>query len=163
MEIPRVYTVTFAASAQTSAVDWFELINGASGMCALLGVDISQTTETGDTGEEMIDWYVKRATGSYTSGSGGNTGVARTSLNPGDSAATFTAETLNTTKVAVGTGALATVHNSAFNVRQGLYQFWTPETAIRWGASSALAIGMTGAPADSVTWVGTVYVGELAP
>ena len=163
MEIPRVYTVTFAASAQTGAVDWFELITGASGMCALLGIDIGQTTELGDAQEEQIDWYVKRATGSYTSGSGGNTNVARTSLNPGDAAATFTAETLNTTKIAVGTGTLTTVHNSAFNLRNGLYQFWTPETAIRWSASSALAIGMTGAPADSVTWVGTAYVAELAP
>ena len=163
MEIPRVYTVEFAASAQAGAIDWFELTTGASGMCALLGIDISQTTEVGDAQEEMIDWYIKRATGSYTSGSGGNTGVARVTLNPNDTAATFTAETLNTTRIAVGTGTLTSVHNSAFNVRQGLYQFWTPETAIRWGASSALAIGMTGAPADSVTWVGTVYVGELAP
>lgn len=160
---PRVYVVNFAASAQTNKVDWLELISGASGYLLLLGLDIGQTTELGDTAEEQIDWYIKRATGSYTSGSGGNTGVTRSPVHPGDAAATFTAETLNTTQIAVGTGALATMHNSAFNLRAGLVQFWTPETAIGIGPSSALAIGMTGNPADSVTWVGTAYVGEISP
>jgi hypothetical protein len=159
---PRVYTVIFGASAQTNAVDWFELTAPSTMGIMLLGLDISQTTELGDAAEEMIDWYVKRATSTYTSGSGGNTSVTRSPINPGDAAASFTAETLNTTKIAVGTGALATVHNSAFNVRAGLDKLWTPETAIRCPASGALAIGMTANPADSITWVGTAYVGELS-
>jgi hypothetical protein len=159
----RVYTVVFAASAQAVAVDWFELIAGANVGIALLGLDICQTTELGDAAEEQIDWYIKRGSGSYTSGSGGNTGVARTPVRSGDAAATFTAETLNTTRIAVGTGTLTTVLNSAFNLRVGLQLFWTPETAITLKASEALAIGQTGAPADSVTWVGTAYVAELLP
>lgn len=160
---PRVYTVSFAASAQAGAIDWLELITGASGHLVLLGLDIGQTTELGDAAEEQIDWYIKRATGTYTSGSGGNTGVARPPIVPGDAAATFTAESLNTTRIAVGTGVLTTVFNSAFNLRSGLQVFWTPETAPRLGVSSAIAVGMTGAPADSVTWVGSAYVGELSP
>lgn len=159
----RVYTVLFAASAQTNAVDWFELIAGSTTGIALLGIDIGQTTELGDAAEEQIDWYIKRASGSYTSGSGGNTGVARSPVRAGDAAATFTAESLNTTKIAVGTGTLTTMHNSAFNLRTGLLQYWTPETAISCSASQAIAIGMTGNPADSVTWVGTAYVAELIP
>lgn len=159
----RCYTVVFAASAQAGAVDWFELIAGTTTGIALLGLDISQTTELGDAQEEQIDWYIKRASGTYTSGSGGNTGVARAPVRAGDNAATFTAETLNTTRIAVGTGTLTTVHNSSFNLRSGLVQFWTPETAITTSISQALAIGMTGAPADSVTWVGTAYVAELLP
>lgn len=161
--LSRVYTVGFAASAQAGAVDWFELITGASGALALLGLDIAQTTELGDTAEEQVGWRIIRATGSYTSGSGGNTGVARPAIAPGDSAATFTAETLNTTQIAVGTGTLTTLLQSAFNVRVGLQMFWTPETAPRIGASSALSIGMTAAPADSITWIGTAYVSEIAP
>jgi hypothetical protein len=159
----RCYTVVFAASAQAGAVDWFELIAGSTTGLALLGLDIGQTTELGDAAEEQIDWYIKRASGTYTSGSGGNTGVARTPVRAGDAAATLTAETLNTTRIAVGTGTLTTCHNSAFNLRNGLLQFWTPETAFTCSASQALAIGMTGAPADSVTWVGTAYVAELIP
>jgi hypothetical protein len=159
----RVYTVVFAASAQTNKVDWYELQTTSASGLALLGLDIGQTTELGDAAEEQIDWYIKRASGAYTSGSGGNTSVARTPVRSGDAAATITAETLNTTQIAVGSGTLTTVLNSAFNLRSGLLQFWTPETAITAKASEALAIGMTGNPADSVTWVGTAYVAELLP
>lgn len=159
----RVYTVSFAATAATAAVDWFELTTTSAGSIALLGLDIGQTTELGDTAEEQIGWYIKRATGSFTSGSGGNTGVARPQVHAGDANATFTAETMNTTEVAVGSGTLTTMLQSAFNLRGGLQMFWTPETAIHCGISSALAIGLTAAPADSVTWIGTAYVAELAP
>jgi hypothetical protein len=159
----RVYAVSFAATAETNKVDWFELTTGSTGYIRILYIDIGQTTELGDAQEEQIDWYIKRGTGSYTSGSGGNSSVARTAVLPGDAAATFTAETLNTTQIAVGTGTLTTIHNSAFNLRAGLQVAFTPEVAPACAPSSALAIGMTGNPADSVTWVGTVYVEELSP
>lgn len=159
----RAYTVSFAASAQTAAIDWFELIAGASVGIVLLGLDISQTTELGDAAEEQISWYIKRASGSYTSGSGGNTSVARPPVRAGDGAATFTAETLNTTQIAVGSGTLTTMLQSSFNLRAGLDKLWTPETAITCGGSQALAIGLGAAPADSVTWIGTAYVAELIP
>ena len=161
MYVPRVYGVSFAASAQTGAVDWFELTSTSTRGIILLGLSISQTTETGDAQEEQIGWTIKRAGGGFTSGSGGNTGVARQPRFSTDVAATFTAETLNTTQIAVGTGTLNTLHQDSFNVRAGLQLFWTPETA--WGASvsEALAIGMVAAPADSITWVGTAYVAEL--
>jgi len=84
-------------------------------------------------------------------------------MNSGAAAATFTAETLNTTKIAVGSGTLQTLHEVAFNVRTGLSLLWTPETCFTAKASEAIAIGMVGAPADSITWVGTAYVAELLP
>lgn len=157
----RVYTVAFTASAQTGAVDWFELIAPSSCGIALLALDISQSTDYQDAAEEGIRWTIKRASGAYTSGSGGSTGVARTPVRSGDAAATFTAETLNTTQVAVGSGTLVTVHQSVFNIRTGLIQYWTPETAISAKASEALTVGMGAAPADSVTWEGTAYVAEV--
>ncbi len=82
---------------------------------------------------------------------------------PGDSAATFTCESLNTTQIAVGTGTLTTLYQGSFNVRAGLSVFWTPETAMGCAVSSALAIGMGAAPVDSISWIGTAYVGELLP
>lgn len=159
----REYTIVFAASAQAGAIDFFELITGGTGALELAGIDVGQTTELGDTAEEQIDYYLKRATGSYTSGSGGNTGVARAALRPGDAAATFTAETLNTTRIAVGTGTLTTLINTTFNLRNGLQIFYPPELRPAIAPSSALAIGLTGAPADSVTWVGTAWASELSP
>lgn len=158
----RAYTVGFAASAQTAAIDFFELITGAGGTICLLGLVIGQITELGDAAEEKIRLKFTRATGSYTSGSGGNTGVARPQVRASDAAATFTAETLNTTQVAVGSGTLTVVNQEPFEVRAGFERFWTPETAFTAGPSSAFVIGLAAAPADSVTWEGTAYVGELS-
>lgn len=159
----RTYTVLLPASAQAGAIDWFELIAGSTSALALLGLDIGQTTEVTDAQEEQIDYYIKRASGTYTSGSGGASAGTPGPVRPGDAAATFTAEIRNTTRIAVGTGALVTLHNSSFNIRAGLDKLWTPETAFGCGPSQALAIGMTGAPTDSITWVATAYVAELAP
>ena len=158
----RCYTVTFTAAA-TVALDFFELTTTSAGGIALLGLDIGQTLEYTDAADEQFGWYIKRASSSFTSGSGGNTSVARTAVRAGDAAATFTAETANTTQVAVGTGTLTTVTQSAFNVRNGLVQFWTPETAVTCSASQALVVGMLNVPLDSITWYGTAYVAELLP
>ena len=162
MIAPRTYTVILPVTASASAVDFFELITGASGHLALLGLDIGQTTELGDAADEQILWFIKRATGSYTSGSGGASATPA-KLNPGDAAATFTAEVGNTTQLAVGSGVLTTLHSGTFNIRSGLQLFWTPETAPRISASSALVVGLGEAPDDSVSWYGTAYVAEYAP
>lgn len=159
----RSYMVVAAATAQTGAVDWFELIAGASVAFELCGYEIGQTTELQDAQEEQIDLYIKRASGSYTSGSGGNTGVARTPARPGDSAATLTAESFNTTKIAVGTGTLVTLVNTTFNVRAGAKDWFPDDFRIGCGPSQAVAIGMTSAPVDSITWVATAWVNETAP
>lgn len=159
----RPYAIVLPASAQAGAIDWFELIAGASVAFDLWGWRIGQTTEFGDTQEEQIDFYIKRAAGSYTSGSGGSTGVARAALQPGDAAATLTAETANTTKIAVGTGTLVTLLNDTFNVRNGEREWLPPEFVLGCGPSQAIAVGMTGAPADSITWVATAFVLEKAP
>lgn len=159
----RIYEVSFAATSETVAVDFFELITGSTGAIEIVGIDISQTNKVGDANENMLGWYIKRATGSYTSGSGGSTGVARSPINPGDAAATFTAETLNTTQVAAGTGTLTTIHQSAFNIRQGLQWVPPPELTVRAAISSALVIGLTGAPAAATTFIGSVLVAELFP
>lgn len=163
MSIPnRVYTVTMTAAAATAAIEFFELIAGATTAIALLGLDVGQTTEAGDAMDEQIGWYVKRAGGSYTSGSGGTAGTI-VPVQPGYSAATFTSEVGNTTKLAVGTGTLVTLHRGVFNVRAGLREIWTPDSAFCTGVSQALVVGLEAAPADAITWYATAYVAELVP
>jgi len=158
----RAYSFSFTATAATGAIDYFELVAGSTVGLVLLSLDISQTTEFGDAQDEMVEWFVKRASGSYTSGSGGATPTGRP-MRAGDSAATCTCEARNTTQLLVGSGTLVTVHNSAFNIRAGIDKIWTPETAPSCGISQALVVGMVSAPADSVSWCGTAIVGELTP
>lgn len=156
--LPHVYLVSFSATASASALDWFELASPSSRGIVLLGLDIAQTTELGDAAEEQISWTIKRSSGAYTSGSGGSSATPRLAVST-QPAATFTAEVVNTTQITGGT--TTTLVQSAFNLRQGLEKWWTPETWITLAVSEALTIGMAAAPADSVTWVGTAYVGEL--
>lgn len=157
----RRYSVVLENSAQAGAIDFFEITAAAGKPIALLGLDIGQATELGDAAEEQIRWFIKRASGSYTSGSGGSTPTPAP-INPNDASVGFSVESLNTTQLVVGSGALTTLHASTFNVRVGLQMFWTPETAPIAGGSQALVVGLAAAPADSVTWTGTAYVAELA-
>jgi hypothetical protein len=157
---PRVYAVTFAPTAATAAVDFFELVAPAGTGICLLGLEIGQTTEAGDAAEEILPYSILRVTGAPTSGSGGSAPTP-VPLNAGDSAAIFTAEAMNTTALSGGTSA--TVHQGAFNVRAGLQMWWPPEVVPATAVSSRLVVRLGAAPADSITWVGTAYVGELVP
>lgn len=158
----RMYTGAFAPSAQTAALDWFEITSPTTKVCFLHGIDISQTTEVGDAQEEMIEWAIKRGTSGTTSGSTGGTAIGPTTVGgTGDSASGSTLEVLNTSKMAAGGGSIVTLHRSAFNVRNGLLWLPTPEMRAVWAAGERLTIELVAAPADSVTWVGTVYWEEL--
>lgn len=154
-----LYTVSFAASAQTAAIDFFELISPSTMGIALHAVFLSQTTEVGDAQEEMLNVLIQRGVGTVTSGNG--SAATPAPVDQSDAAATFTAETVATTQIAVGTGTLTALHREAFNVRSGWQMIWTPETRPRAFGGARLAIGLVSAPADSVTWVGTAYVEEL--
>lgn len=157
---PRAYTTVAVATAETAAFDLFELVAGSSKGLILLSLDIGQTTEVGDAQDEQIAYTIKRFAGSYTSGSGGNTGVARPPTDSLSAAATFTVETMNTTQAAAGSGTLTTLYQSTYNVRAGLYLVWTPETAFRCSVSEGFVVSIA-APADSVTFVATATVGEM--
>lgn len=157
---PRAYTVVAAATAETAAFDVWELIAGTTKGLILLGIDIGQQTEVGDAQDEQITYLIKRFAGTYTSGSGGNTGVARPPTDSTAAAATFTAETMNTTQASAGTGTLTTLYQSTYNVRAGLYIAYTPEMAPRCAGAEGFVISLA-APADSVTFTGTITVGEV--
>ncbi len=153
----RMYTVSFAAEAETAALDFFELTPADDKPIAVHGLFIHQTTETGDAAEEMLEWSVVR--GHTTSGSGGTAGTIEP-LNAIDSAAGFTAEYLNTTIASLGT--TDTLHRGTFNVRVGLEMWLPPEC--RWYCSQAqtsLVVRLISTPADSISFVGSIYVEEL--
>src|SRR4051812_41482079 len=123
----RRYTVPFTATAVTAAVDAFELLAATGKPFILREVVIAQSSDYGDAQAEGLSVLIKRATGAYTSGSGGSP-VTRTK-NTNTAASGITAEVLNTTQAAAGSGALTTIRAEAFNVQSG-YQFLpTPEQA----------------------------------
>lgn len=152
----RVYAVPFAAVAITAAQDLVEISPADDKPVELIGWHIGQTSDAGDAQDELLQITVIR--GHTTSGSGGSS-VTPAPLNPGDAAASFTAEINNTTIASSGTAV--TLFASAWNVRAGS-DVWLPEE-VRPRASQAnttLVVRMS-APADSITANGVFWVREL--
>ena len=155
----RIYTVTFSGLAVTTAIDFFEIIGASNKIVKIKRIKVAQSTEAGDAQSEQLRGCVKRMTGAYTSGSGGSAATPRP-LDPGDAAATFTAETGNTSRATGGTSVV--LFEDSFNVLGPGFEFVaTPEEEIVLAASSAIVIGLETAPADSVTFNGTVVVEEI--
>ena len=154
--IGRVYTVTFSAVAVAAAQDLFGITPADDKPVEIIGIEVGQTSDSGDAQDEQLQISIIR--GHSTSGSGGSAPTPAP-LNPNDTAAGFTAEVNNTTVASAGTGV--TLHTGCWNVRAG-YINWFPD-GCRPSASQAnttIVVRQT-APADSLTMSGTLYVREL--
>lgn len=154
----RTYTVPFASKAESAAiVDWVEIVPAANKPIEIVGFFIAQTSDFGDAQSEIIPYKVSR--GWSTSGSGGST-VTPVPIDPNDSAAGFTVENMNTTVASAGTETI--IANQAFNIMAG-EQLWLPD-GFGWqclSSNNRLTIRPLTAPADALTFTGTVYVREL--
>lgn len=155
----RLYTASFSAVAVSAAVDCFEILAASGKPFFLHEVTLSQSSDYGDAAAEGLSVLLKRATGSYTSGSGGSTATPRPH-STNDAAAGPTAETNNTTQAAAGSGALVTLRAEAFNVQAGYQYLPTPEQRPLFLPGEALVVSIT-APADAVTLSGSVVFEEL--
>lgn len=151
-----VYTVQFNGVAVTAAQDLFELVAASGKPIVILGFTLSQTTELGDAAEEALSILLK--SGQSTSGSGGSspTPVANDSTM---AAASFAAEANNTTKASSGT--IVTHGSWAWNIRQPLDVLFTQEQQLVMAASRRCTLELVGAPADSVTMSGTIWIQEI--
>jgi hypothetical protein len=152
----RIYTVEFHATAVTAAVDAFEVGPADDKPCEIIGLFLSQHSDVGDAQDELLPYSIVR--GNATSGTGGSQAVTPQPVNPGDAAAAFTADTLNTAAASAGTAV--TVFSNAFNVRAG-EALWLPEGCeIKTVQGSLLVVRLLAAPADPLTMNGTLWVRE---
>ncbi len=153
----RIYVVDIAATAVTVAADIVEITPADDKPVVVHGFDILQTTDVGDTAEEIVGLVWVR--GHTTSGSGGSAPTPRP-VNPSDAAAGFTAETTNSTAASVGT--TVNLQRHGWNIRMPLTMIYTPETRPQASqANTTLVLRMAAAPADSITISGSVTVEEL--
>lgn len=154
----RMYQVHLAPAAATVALDLIELTPGDDKPIIIHGFRVYQTTDVGDTAEEIIGLAWVR--GNATTGSGGNASVAVSPKNPSDAAATVTAETGNTTAASAGTAV--TVYSTGWNVRAPLEVTFTPEQRIYCTqVQTLLCLRMLAAPTDSLTIGCSVDLEEL--
>lgn len=154
----RMYVVTFEGVAVTAAVDFFELSPADDKPILIHGLYLSQSSDVGDTAEEMLRVAIIR--GHTTSGSGGSSATPAPLPSSAGVAAGAAAETNNTTIASAGTGV--TLHAETFNIRAGWQFIPTPEA--RPGASQAnttIVVRLMAAPADSLTMSGALVFEEM--
>lgn len=156
----RRYTAEFENVAVSVAQDLFELVAPADAVVIVHGVYLHQSSEVKDAEEEQLRIMIKRGEGSVTSGSGGSTPTARP-VEKGDAAFGGTVEANNTTKMAVGTGAIVNLYSLTWNVRMPFEKIFTPETRPVISPSDRITVELVAAPGDPVTMNGTIEFEEI--
>lgn len=152
----RVYSTEFSGSAQTTQVDFFEIVAPSDAVVEILEFHLSQTSEVSDAQEEMLLVQVK--TGASTSGSGGSSGTA-VPRQAGDAAFGGTVEYCNTTKASSGT--IVTHLSTGWNIRVPLDVIFTPETTIIVSPGVRLTVELGTTPGDSITFAGYIVYREI--
>ncbi len=155
----RMFSARFEAVEVSAAQDIFSLGSPTSGLGTLYSIVIGQTSDVGDSAEEIL--VVRLVTGNTTVGSGGSapTAIPR---QLGDTP-TVTVRANDTTEVSAGTQAIK--HSDTFNIRVGWQYIPTPEERIDWneliaGTKTFLALQLITVPADAITMSGTITFEE---
>lgn len=155
----RMYKASFAPTAQTTAVDAFELLAPSDSVLRIHRFRLWQTSDVGDAAEEVLTLTITRGTGSVASGSGGVTPDIHP-IDDGDAAFGGTIEARNTTQLAVGTGTLEVLDRLGWNVRIPHETVYTPEERDTVSPGDYWVLSVS-APTDSVTWGASVVFEEI--
>ncbi len=153
-----VYTVVFQAqtiAAASGDYDLFELDAAAGKPVEIVAVKLGNKSETGDAGEEMLEYAIVR--GNTTTGNG--TATTPRPLDPSDGAASFTAKTVSSTPASAGTAV--TLVADTFNIRAGLPEIYPELMRPKTAEADLLCVRLITAVADDVTLSGTLWVREL--
>lgn len=150
-----IYTLQFNSVAATAVQDLFEVTASSTKPLVLLAFNISQLTELGDAAEEQL--LVRIRSGQTTSGNG--TAYTPVPVDSSIAAASFTAKTNGTTQASAGTIVTHSVY--AWNVRMPLIEIFTQEQQLIMSAGRRFTLELAGAPADSITINGTMWVQEI--
>lgn len=154
--MPMMYSATTTATVST-AVDVFELL--APSDCVIQIHEITIGQQASETSEQL-PFSIAKATGTYTSGSGGST-PAKTPLETGFAASGATLEAFNTTRAAAGTGTLTITRRRSENILNGVHWLFTPETMPTLSPSQALIVGLEAVPGASLTMEATIVWSEI--
>lgn len=149
------YTASFSEVAVSVAQDLFELLCPTDAAIEIISAKIGQSSDAGDAQAEMLPIEWVRGEGTVTSGSGGTAPTPRPT-EKGMPASGATVEVNNTTRMAVGTGALVTVDEDAWNVQIGYLYQPVPEERQWVSPGDRMTLALPSAPADALTVSGTI-------
>jgi len=155
----RTFSGGMAFTAQSAIFDAFELIAPAAGLVALKSIQLGQSTLLTDANEFICQITFHRFTGTYTTGSGGET-PAMAALHQDGVASSSTLKARNDTVAVVGTGAIEVVGYDAWNLRGG-YLYLPPEEDRIIAAPTDAIIVTVSDPGTSVVVGGTIVWEEI--
>ena len=157
----RIYTIPFTGTITNAGgnTDWIELVPATNKPVKLLSFIWGQSTEVGDASEEGLSLTLIRASGAYTSGSGGSTPTPA-KADPSQAAQGFTVEANNTTPLSGGTQDV--LEEWAWNERNSPCELrWDDEREkYTFRPTEALVIRMNTTPVDDFTLSYTLKVEE---
>ena len=156
----RMYTATFPPIAITAEQDLFEITAPADAVVRIHSIEIGQETDEGDAQAEMLAYRLVRGEGTVTGGTGGAT-VTPTPVSKGDVAFGGVVDRNNTTKMLVGTGALKLLKESTFNAQIGLFIQYAPDERPDISPDDKFTLELSEAPADTITFAGTITFEEI--
>lgn len=157
--MPRMYTLAFEAIAVTTATDFFEVNPAANKPCRFAGIFLSQSSDVGDSAEEILRITVTRVPATFTS-SGGTSTTPRLVDATGAAAGAACEVTTGSSAVATTSGTLETLKAYQFNIRTGLELWLPPEFQFQFVNGAGGVVRLPAAPADSLTMSGTLYFVE---
>lgn len=156
----RIVKIDTGYQTVSVAQDLLEVLL-AAGQCAVLHrVKVMQSSDESSSEAELLQVNVSRASGSYTSGSGGSTAtVTKYSSSSQADDGLSAAERNNTTQASAGSGAIDNLEPGAFNVLAGEWEFCpVPEMRPAFAAAQAVVVSLDEAPADALTLRAIVWL-----
>lgn len=155
--MPRCYTVNFAPTSETVAIDLVALVSADDIPIKIRAIRVWQTSDFGDAQDEVLTLNLVR--GNTSAGTGGAAGT-QVPRNPKDVAASFTSRVGDTTAASAGTAV--TTYSTGWNVRAPL-EIIFPEDMMPGTDQTTgfLVLRLGAAPADAITIGCSVDVWEL--
>lgn len=157
----RIYKIPLEPTVigATTPTDILELLAATAKKVQVHGWHLAQTSDVGDTEEEILHLSVMRGNAS-DSGSGGSTQVPR-KQDEDDADPGLVAEVFNTTLHLPGTGSLFTIENFGWNVRLPWDFFYPPELRELVRPADFFIFRIVDGPVDDIEVVGTFWVEEI--
>lgn len=154
----QVYTASFTGVSISAAQDLFEILCPSDALLEILELGIGQTSDAGDSEEELLLTTLRMVSGAPTSGSGGSTPTP-IPHNLGGAASGCTVEANNTTQLSGGTNVV--IRPWIINVRIPDSLVLIPESRIFISPGTRFLWELEAAPADAITASGYVTWREL--
>lgn len=139
-------------SVGTAVQDLLEVKLGSTQAGFLISAKVMQSSDEASTEAEEVQINLKRATGAFSSGSGGGSATVVKGQTGNAAHGLATIERNNTTQATAGSGTLEVLEPGVFNVLAGEWSIdLGPEQMIPLGPSEAAILSMDETVADAIT------------